>query len=372
MKKSLYMTTALVAAGVLAFGATDASAQKAKKMSVGVSGFMKSVVVFAQQDSAFESTANSTARTHYDTFNMINDSEVIFKGTTKLDNGIAVSVQVQMEADAVNSGSIDESYVKLTGGFGDIRMGSTKAASFVLKHAAPGGVGAFTAGSGDAFNLIVRPAAIAATIAKPNTHVGPGDAMKLVYISPKFNGFRFGASITPSNTNSDIAPQVGGNAGTQTQTYDAIVSYENKMNGMNLKADAAVWETHGNAASSVKALRGGLHVGFGGITVGGSYQKKKDMDTGVTANAATIYDFGIQYASGPYKVGLQYLNASSAQGTAPGDDEQNQFALGASYAMGPGVSLLGTIMRVDYNDETTADANNNDGWGAIGGIKVSF
>jgi hypothetical protein len=78
MKKSLYMTTALVAAGVLAFGATDANAaakakKKAKKpvkMSISSGGFMNVLMGFGQNDGKFESTNGGTSRTHYDSFNM--------------------------------------------------------------------------------------------------------------------------------------------------------------------------------------------------------------------------------------------------------------------------------------------------------------
>jgi hypothetical protein len=49
MKKSLYLTSALVAASVLALGSTDTMAgshSKAKKMSMGISGSYKAMVGF--------------------------------------------------------------------------------------------------------------------------------------------------------------------------------------------------------------------------------------------------------------------------------------------------------------------------------------
>jgi len=165
MKKSLYMTTALAAAGVLAFGATDAmAAEKAKKMQIKVSGSMKSLIGFASNSGSYETTASNTSRTHYDAFNIVNDSEVHFKGTTKLDNGISVSVVIQLETDQKNNGTqVDETYVKLTGGFGDIRIGSQKAATFTLKHAAPLG-GAIGLGNPDTNNWIIKPSAVANAI----------------------------------------------------------------------------------------------------------------------------------------------------------------------------------------------------------------
>jgi outer membrane protein OmpU len=390
MKKSLYMTTALAAASVLALGATDAmAAEKAKKMQLKISGSFTSLVGFSKQSGSFESTAASTARTGYDSFNIVNDSEIHFTGTTKLDNGIAVSVIVQLETDQSEAGgghtgvaanasinnTIDESYVKLTGGFGDVRIGNTKAASFVLKHAAPLG-GAIPIEHPATNNWIVRPAAVnpsSLSNGTVGTHIGGGDDMKLVYISPKFSGFRLGGSYTPSNSETDAPAAVGGTAGTETQTYDAMVSYESKLGTVDLKADFGYFEVHGTAATSQKAWRTGATLGFGAITIGGSYQDRDNMDSNQTNIANTAYALGAQYKNGPYSVGVKYFNVVSPQAPAvPGDDEVTKVAIGGSYAMGPGISLVGTVVHVNWDEETTADANNNSGWAAIGGIKVYF
>ena len=168
-------------------------------------------------------------------------------------------------------------------------------------------------------------------------------------------------------------PAVGGTAGTEAQSFDAIVSYENKLGSVNVKADVAYFEKHGNAATSTTNWRGGVLLGFGAITVGGSYKETKDADGTSTANGAEVFDAGVSYKSGPFGVGVQYFNATTPQTAAvSGDDEVTKIALGGSYTMGPGVSLVGTVVHVDWDDETTADSSNNSGWAAIGGIKVSF
>ena len=57
MKKALFSTTALAAAGALAFGASDALAQsKAKPMSISVGGFFNSYMGYAEQSGSFEFT----------------------------------------------------------------------------------------------------------------------------------------------------------------------------------------------------------------------------------------------------------------------------------------------------------------------------
>ena len=129
MKKVLYSTTILAAAASLALGAQDA---QAKGMKIGVGGYMKSMMGFAEQNGSFESTANATTRVGYDSFNLVNDTEVYFRGSTKLDNGMGVSVTIQLESDAPKGGSsIDESYMTLKGGFGQLQLGRQN--SVVLK-----------------------------------------------------------------------------------------------------------------------------------------------------------------------------------------------------------------------------------------------
>ena len=65
---------------------------------------------------------------------------------------------------------------------------------------------------------------------------------------------------------------------------------------------------------------------------------------------------------GPTTVSLTYLQSdmSLASGTT-GDDSVEALTIGASYTVGPGVNLLGTAARLEFRDESTSDANNNDG-----------
>ena len=373
MKKSLYMTTALAAAGILAFGATDANA---KKIKIGLGGFLNTYIGFAEQDGSFESTADSTARVGYDSINIKTDSEVYFKGGTKLDNGVGVNVVIQLEGDAVSGGAIDETYVKLTGGFGDVRIGATKYASFVLRHGAPG-AGAVALGNPDTNSFIVKPANNTVS-AVQGTHIGAGDHMKLVYITPKMNGFRVGASYTPSTTTADTLPAVGGTAGTETQQYDVVASYENKMGGMMLKADVAAYREQGTAANSIDGRRFGVTMGFGAVTIGGSVLNEDAVDSGQSTLAANpqmdSMDVGVSYQMSPStKVGLTFFNAEkdNASGTA-GEDSVTKFGAGINHSMGSGVTFVGSLAQVEFEDETTDDANNNDGWLAVAGIKVGF
>ena len=374
MKKSLYISTALAAAGILAFGATDANA---KKIKIGLGGFITSYIGYAEQDGSFESTAQNPARVGYDSVNIVTDSEVYFKGSTKLDNGINVSVVIQLETDpSGDNGAIDESYAKFTGGFGDIRIGSTKAAGSVLKHNAPNS-GLLSFNGGGVENFIIQPAG-SPLASSQGTNIGGSDAMKLVYITPKMNGLRVGASYVPSTNNADTMPATGGTDGTETQIYDLMVSYEQKLGDANVEADIGMWREQGTAANSIDGRRFGVNIGFGAITIGGSVLNEDAVDSGQSILATNpdveAMDVGISYQMSPStSASLTFMNAKkdNASGTA-GEDSVTKLGLGLEHSLGSGIDFVATIAQVDWEDETTDDANNNDGWLAVAGINVGF
>ena len=85
------------------------------------------------------------------------------------------------------------------------------------------------------------------------------------------------------------------------------------------------------------------------------------------------YDMGILYRQKGYSLGLHYMNADKPLSSATtGEDSKSIVSLGGSYALGPGVSAVGTVFWVDYEDELTNDTNNNTGWAAVAGISVRF
>ena len=200
--------------------------------------------------------------------------------------------------------------------------------------------------------------------------------MKVVYTSPAFSGFKFGAGYEPSNANSTIPGSIGGTSGTDNQKWDVAVQYKSTLGAVTVGADVGYWEVHGPAASSFKSWRGGLSLAFGDATVGMSYKDTQDLDggsPGITANGQESFEVGVSYKAGDMTVGTKYYNSSSPQTTAiAGSDQVDKVSVGATYALGAGVTLAGSIVHVAWDDESTADASNNDGWAAVGGIKIAF
>jgi len=173
MKKTLYSTTALAAAGLLTFGASDAFAQAAapaapQKLQMAIGGFFTAYAGYASNSTKASTDSGITA--NYNSFDIKNDSEISLKGTVALDNGMKVYLQIEFETDPATAGgnttngnttaqvALDESYLGIdTNGYGDIRIGNQKLASGTV-----GGISAPTAGglnkmNGDTSLWVVRP-----------------------------------------------------------------------------------------------------------------------------------------------------------------------------------------------------------------------
>jgi outer membrane protein OmpU len=371
MKKILMSTSALVAAGMLV--AAPASA----KVKLGLGGFMSMTAGFVDNDESFEVAPNSgLGQTERDSYNLIMDSEVYFTGNTKLNNGTRVDVIIQMESDQATGAQIDESYLKFTGGFGDVRVGSTAFATAVLRNTAVY-TGPYRLDTPDLNNFITVPAAV--TVRNGNTHAGAGnDAVKVAYISPIFNGLRFGASWLNDNSTANTLPAVGGNAGTAVQSYDIGVQYSAKT----FKVDLAHGKFIGAAADTQEFLRGGFNLTMGATKLGASMMKRDNVGSRqVTIGASKAgttdsdqgdsFDIGISHKVGDYTIGVAYFNSNSDL-AAGQDDEETSLSLGASTAIGPGVTGSVGLYQVDHTDATSTATNNNDGWALIGQVKVAF
>jgi len=372
LKKFLLSTTALAVAGAFTFSGAAIAGDPIK---IGVGGFMNSEAGFGSNSSSFTEAAGQAednVAIKRDSFNTVQDSEIYFTGTTKLDSGVSVSVTVQLEADRGSGGIIDESYMKLTGGFGDLRLGYVTGAASTLKHTAP--MVGINLTFGGAENYIVQPSNVTAS---NSTHVSSsGDHAKISYISPRASGLAVGVAYTPSTTAVNTSPLVGGNGGTDTQVYEAALSFEQTIGTSSVKADIEYEHVSGTSNNTHAMLRGGLSVSAGGFTVGGSMSQKKDLNNAknntTNTDEVAAYDLGVSYTTGDYTIG--FATANGEQDVAAGaQDSENKWSVGASYGgLGGGVTLTATYINADFSNSAAGAADNNSGHAMIGQIKVSF
>ncbi|HLO78771.1 MAG TPA: porin [Magnetospirillum sp.] len=384
MKKVLIASTALVAATVFSAGAASAS----EKIKLNLGGFSKWWVVGQWQND----TQNATG-VDYNTVDVKGDNEVFFGGSTTLDNGLQVGIDIQLEAGGntdQGTDTIDESYVFIGGGFGKFIIGSKNNGTYLIHNTAPDAAGNWNEGGILTGGLsIVRPTAVRGTtpsLATNNNNttaiVTDGDSDGVTYVSPTFYGLTFGATYKPNSTE-DVrgTSQLNAAGTTASEIYGAGILYANTFGGVGVKADIG-WATYdvelGLAnKTGVNEYSTGLNVSYAGFTLGGSF-RKVNADTDATAAAdldlsANAWDVGLQYASGPYAVSLAYFRSSAEDTVSNAANDRIQFyQLSGKYTLGAGVDALASIGYAKYDDETNLDVNENKGWVAMTGLSLAF
>lgn len=175
MKKILVASSALVA---VAFAG---QAQASEKISLSVGGYMEQWIGAADQDNDSIDNVNAFQ----------SDTEIHFSGSTTLDNGIEVGAKIELEGEQA-SNQIDEQYLYVNGGFGQVKLGAEDGAAADMGISAPA-VGPVGANDGDMGNWVT----LAAT---PDTVPAGDDSKRLTYYTPSLGGFKAGFSYADDDS----------------------------------------------------------------------------------------------------------------------------------------------------------------------------
>lgn len=393
MRKILYGTTALIAAGMIS---TAVSAAEPVKLQLG--GFMDWYAAAMKQENSFRrAMSNAVAGDgDFNDFDIIGDGEIYFKGSTMLDNGMDVAVHVELEAGTGDEAtrSIDESYVTIGTAYGQVIVGATRNAASKMHVSAPE-VGRLGVDESRATLFVVAPAAVVGLNA---SWLNFDDRVnKIAYISPTLYNLTFGATWTPGNDagNPNRAERSLAQTGNFKEGYAFNLKYADEFNGLGITSTAAyaAYNVGGKHARGEYSL--GQRFAYNGFTLGGAYRKVHNhtditgwngaaraegqvSDNGYTWNA------GGSYEAGPYGVSLNYFKSQvegdrRVTGVADDRDKKDKvegYKLSGKYNLGAGVDSFATIAHVKYQDEITKTAANEDdhnkGWAFITGIALTF
>jgi len=384
MKKALLGTTALIAAG-LAVG--DAYAADGVKLSIG-GRYMGAAGVLFAEDSDIPGQNSSTRN-----YVFKQDVEVYFLGETVLDNGLTVGARVELEGQT-SSDQIDAVFAYFSGGFGEIRFGDTGEAMAQLCYLVPSASAIFGA---DSPNFNFSNAGINGYGATNGTCYGVDDkSTKIVYFSPNFAGFSFAASFTPDG--SEDTHNTFGGAGTRLKT-DALndgpnsenislgATFTHDFNGVNLVVGGGgTWslDRENSLNDERRDYNAYAQVGFSGFTFGGALGVRQNR--GGDGSDDLIYGAGVTYNWDAWTVGLGWTHGHyelaqpgdlvvTASGTVAlvSDITENQdiFALTASYALGPGIQVDG-VMEYDQAHLGEGNANIFEGFSVGLGTLINF
>jgi outer membrane protein OmpU len=392
MKKVLYGTTALVAAGLVAGEASAASALK-----LGITGFYRNAIggTFGNAPTTQTGTSGGGISTaglgNFDRQNvsMRQEIRVNFTGQTTLDNGITVGVLVGLNGENVaKSGSttqVNRAYADFSGKFGLVRVGEANSALVTDCVTDPGNVTSNfgvnspnesfsnvgfaqirNKGAGTA-NVSNAPAPYFSTFGvSPMGSIGTcfgieSKGNKVMYFSPSFGGLTFGVSFTPTggarragnglSYGTDVTAPGPGNAGNNILSVG--VDYTHDFGGWNLTAGGGgEWAftlytpAGGNGSNNKPAwYQAGLQIGFGHFAIGASGAYMVDYShAGYAATTATAGDNGwvvsggASYTIDAWSFGLQGEYGSFEQSaqrilgsSAPGVNADNEKMWGVSF-----------------------------------------
>lgn len=392
MKKLLYGTTALVAAGLLSSGAYAADPIK---LSVG--GYFSGAFTYQDQDDGtVAGVAEPAANTR--SHGIVREAEVIFSGSTTLDNGIKVGVNIQLEAQS-SADVIDESYIWFEGSWGRIQLGAEDDAAYLLNVGANKATNFFFGVNSPVFSMVecgtnnVNLFAVPTMASgRPDTGGTAGigcfvgaysplltsDREKITYFTPKFGGFQFGLSYTPNNHEEPNVGDAGGTyagargdatTGTQGEVISIGANWSGKLAELDIRVSAGYQSADLEANNTTTAIAALDRAGGTGLNV------FEDRDTWIVAGAATWKQFtlgvsyyhddyglrlngdrvdwtvGLTYKTGAWQFGIEYGNTEIERGGAAttGDDEAEAWALGVSYSLGAGVSLQAELQFWDID-----------------------
>ena len=348
MKKVLLGTTALVAAGLLAQPALASDPIKLQ-----VKGYYQNLVTFSDVDEPAGSTAN------YKDAQFRHEGEVHFKGETKLDNGLTVGFDAQLEI--VNVGlsggqprDMDETYMYFSGGFGKLQLGAENGAASLLHTGIPSvGLGFDDRNFG--------PVVSNSGHNRPNIS---GDTAKGTYFTPKMGGFQAGISYSPNVDHQALSGNGFGVMTVATGSVEDVIgvgaNYTAKFGEAMVDLSAAYesGDVVGAGGNDPEIWALGLNVGFGGFTVGASYGDSENYTSGggVTAGLdSTIWALGVAYKTGPWGVSAGYQTSDNEIAGATASGSGDEYELAASYQLGAGVQLRGGLLHADMDLNSQAD-----------------
>ncbi|MBI4968816.1 MAG: porin [Rhodospirillales bacterium] len=442
MKKVLFGTTALVAVGM----AAPAMAAEPIKLSVGGymwqwagMGFNRDVTTADIRKDLGKSTGDVwqggngpmqnyiTAR-EYGNFATATDAEIHFKGSTKLDNGLNITIQFEIEAERTSTSTgrnADQQWMELSGGWGALSIGERFNVQHRMHNSAPqaGTIFADTfyfaypmGGNAQGGTGNVTSTAFYWTSLEGINQWGR-TAHGIDYVTPRVWGLQLGASYTPTTASApgSTGAFARGIANQESSGHDAIsvaLNYTNKFGPVTVSADTgwgrvqsaqSINQTTLIATGTTSASSSGLKLSGWGFTVGGSYMRIFDsLKTSETSAAGSltntmsltsafatsfdgyVWDVGVMYETGPYAIGLAYNQGNLRGAINPwnnGSKDNWQVAqLTAKYTMGPGVDLVGSAAWLDWQDQITVgnptggtkDYNNSWAWTVYTGVKLAF
>ncbi len=370
MKKALLASTALFGAVTLLAGPAAA------EMEVTFGGFARAEFWSASQDvdtPRGKATSDKLDRPRGYNYG-VDDAEFYIRAKNTADNGLSYGVNVDLELkDGI---TIDEGYVFFSGDdWGIIQLGGNDAPGIDMVYSGDFslvGTGGYDGGNSAVWNF-------QNSTTGPDLSSDPDDSAKIIYYSPRFNGFQLGVSYGTDAAQATMGQDSESSAdGSQEDQFSVGANYVNTINGFDIGAGVGYITSDAEPTAGVVVNEDseGLHVGFNvgmqGFTFGASYADQFDTGCGVATagcDGGEWWEVAAGYGTGPVSVAVGFFHFERDISTAIGDSELDIFSVTGQYTLAPGASIYAGF---DLIDETGSGITDNDGSIFMVGARVAY
>lgn len=309
------------------------------------------------------------------------NTKLQLSGRYQHDNAMHMGVSVELEIFASEDDDIftvQQRFAWIESPVGRLELGSNYSAAYQMHYAAPvvglplnsGWVTVFIPPNPDSTVVFISPAT--------STYLDFGDTENVVtYYTPRMEGFQLGISYAPT------VSSLGGGQNFPVES-DRDLQYSNGLSfGLNFVEKLGAFDValatgyrRAEASKEVRDLGGrayqalsfGLNLGYGGVTIGGSYANELEGERAfdehgvLTSTTGQAWDAGISYETGNWLVGASYFHGQ-VQGAPPGTDgiigsdrksKMTAATVGYDYRIVSGIHAIGGIMYGRWDAESGA------------------
>ena len=382
MKKILFATTALAAVSL----ASGSIAQESAMMTpagntLNIGGYYEFGWTSLSDD--YEGADDGGDAFTY------GDSELYIDFENTADNGLTYGVEIDLEivdgskhtgVDKGSTENTDQANLFVKGDFGTVKLGHIDPAYGTFQMWAPTHEGTFSqddqipwrgdlgsqfidnVGNGDGIRSYNRP-----STALWHSPAGLGqaydDSAKVVYISPSFNGFSFGASMRDTDDTADNNNSFG-------------LQYSGDIGPGSLTVVGSTETNNADGGDKVSHTHYGVSYGMGAFTVTASRAKGKQgtgAGGGDIEREATEFGVGFQ-VSDQLSVGASTASSTAEQASSMLDQEGTFQSVSGSYTIAPGLKTTIALNQFSVENNgapafvaetgtrnVTAAQNKNDG-----------
>lgn len=389
------MRKILLASSALMLAASPALAADNNNLKLQLSGYADFRAGFFDQnpDTAPIAGADTTSR-DFETETKLN-FDVLGKAANNVEYGGRVSVwNGANRTDAFNGGQNDmkihEAYVYMGGNFGKVLLGDSTGASDLFVYAPVVGQGQIDGSYTDFTSNATTAPFFPSYIDNEET------STKATYYTPVFAGFQLGASYAPQFYDygqnvvkyNNAAGTIANGANSPYQDYlEVAAQYNTDYRNFNFKLSgmlntASRESEFGNGCNGAvcqefTAWGVGGQVGFGGFTVGASYNDAGDFLAPVgSSRDQDSWSVGATYEFGKAGVGVSLLQGEGWSQGIGYIDNYTSVGLGGEYNWLPGLVTSADIVYFDQAQDgttgTTPADRDNDGYVFLLSQRVNF